>query len=91
MTQVFMPINLRMEQLITEHAHLIEGTKMPKPFLDLISHVEVYKIILKKWENKDFNQHVSYINFPDSFEVLIKGDYKMLKKRQFDLLDKINP
>jgi hypothetical protein len=63
MSEVFMPINLNMEKIIVENAHLIEGVAMPRPFLSLLAHVEVYKVVMSKWEKNDFSEHTSYLRF----------------------------
>jgi hypothetical protein len=88
MSNVFMPINLKMEQVIVENAHLIEGVAIPTPFLQLLAHVEVYRAVIKKWERNDFTQHTSYLNFPEGFEPYVSHTFESLKRRQFHLFGK---
>ena len=82
-----MPLNLQMEKTIIENAHLIEGRDMPPPFLALLSHVEVYKITIRKWREGDYSQHTAYINFPISFEKYVVDTFYRLKHRQARLMD----
>jgi hypothetical protein len=86
MTEVFMPLNLKMEKAIIENAHLIESSGMPSSFRDLLAHTEVYKAIIKKWERGDFSEHTAYLNFPDALHPLVKRTYESLKRRQSELI-----
>ena len=88
MSEVFMPINLNMEEAIIQHAHLIEEETMPKSFLALLAHVEVYKAVIKGWQSGDFSQHTSYLNFPESFRNNVTKTFETLKHRQFELIGK---
>src|SRR5262245_1362761 len=53
MVEVFMPLNLRMAQLVTEHADLIEESEMPPCLLTLCAHVEGYRAIVSAWKGGD--------------------------------------
>jgi hypothetical protein len=86
MSDVFMPINLKMEAAIIENAHLIEGDEMPKAFSDLIAHVEVYKIVIKNWEKNNFAEHTSYLNYPDELDDYVSKIFLTLKRRQMALI-----
>lgn len=86
MTEVFMPLNLQMEKVIVENAHLIEGSGMPDEFLEFLSHVEVYKVVIRRWIDGDFAQHTAYINFPDKFGPYVTETYTNLKSEQARLL-----
>jgi hypothetical protein len=88
MSEVFMPMNLKMEKVIIENVHLIEGATMPKSFLELLAHVEVYKTVIKKWENQDFSEHTSYFNFPENFDADVAKTFTFLKRRQAALIGK---
>jgi plastocyanin len=48
--EVFMPNNLKIEKIITENAHLIEGEEMPQLFRDVLAHVAGWKAVIKTWE-----------------------------------------
>jgi hypothetical protein len=84
--EIFMPINIEMERVIVTNAHLIEGSVMPETFRDLLAHIEVYKIVVKKWEQGDFERHLSYIGFPRAFAQEVADTYQVLKQQQVRLL-----
>jgi len=88
MSWVFMPLNLDMEKAIVGNAHLIDGENMPDSFKALLAHIEVYKIVLKKWESGDFSEHTSYLNYPDGFINDISEKFAALKRRQVVLIGK---
>jgi len=81
-----MPLNLQMRQAIIENTHLVEGDGMPQSFRDLLAHVEVYKITIKKWEAGDFSEHTSYLDFPSEFRREVQAQFAMLKSRQAGLI-----
>lgn len=83
---VFAPMNDAMVKAIVNHAHLIEGRSMPQSFLDLIAHVEGYRVTIDKWERKDFSQYLSVVNFPDSLKTDVAKTFEALKRRQMALL-----
>ncbi|WGM37625.1 hypothetical protein [Caulobacter sp. NIBR1757] len=87
MTEVFMPINLQMERAIVENSHLIDGATMPASFQQFLAHVEVYKVIIKRWETEDFAEHTAYNNFPRTFEHDVTVAFTSLKERQAELID----
>jgi len=87
MSEVFMPLNLKMEKAIIENAHLVEGGEMPPSFQELLAHVEVYKAVMKRWEVGDFGEHIAYINFPSTFDETVVETFKTLKQRQARLTD----
>jgi hypothetical protein len=86
MQEVFMPINLQMRKAIVENTHLVEGQDMPQSFRDLLAHVEVYKVTVKKWEANDFSEHTSYLNFPSDFGREVQATFEALKRRQAGLI-----
>ena len=91
MTEVFMPINLRMEQVIIGRADLLIEPKMPKCLLDFCAHVAAYKAIVKQWGKDDFSLHVASVSYPweplrkyvtSSYEVLMKEQSVLLSRKQ---------
>lgn len=83
MSTVFMPLLLRMEEVILKHADLIEEQDMPRCFIDLISHISAYKPVLQKWSNGDFSEHVSVLRFPGAaMTAYLEPQYRTLKLRQ---------
>jgi hypothetical protein len=86
MNEVFMPLNVQMEAAIVANAHLIEGATMPKEFLDLLAHVEVYRVVQGKWKMGDYSEHTSYINYPEEFGAYVERTFKKLTREQTKLL-----
>jgi hypothetical protein len=81
--EVFMPLNIKMEQTIICNAHLIEGVVMPESFKQLLAHIEAYKAVIKRWDLDDYSDHVSFVPFPtNSLLNYIKETFDMLKRRQ---------
>ena len=83
MATVFMPLILRMEEVILKHSDLIEEQDMPQCFIDLISHISAYKPVLQKWSNGDYSENVSVIRFPGrALTDYLEPQYRNLKLRQ---------
>ncbi len=64
MTTVFMPINLRIYEMVVSKADLLIERDMPECLRELCAHVASYQTVLKKWENNDFSEHTSLIDYP---------------------------
>lgn len=90
MSEVFMPLNLRMEKIIVENADLLEETEMPGCFLQLCAHVATYKAVIKRWESGDFSQQLSSVNYPGhEFRDYVTTSFVSLKRRQAKLLNQL--
>jgi len=90
MTEVFMPMNLRMERIVTENADLFEEDTMADCLLALCAHVAAYKAVLKQWERGDYSTHVSVINFPrEELRDYVESRYARIKRRQVKLLARL--
>ena len=63
MTEVFMPLNERIFEVITNNAELLVESEMPQPLLDVCAHVAGYRPVLKSWADGDTTQHTSVVNF----------------------------
>jgi hypothetical protein len=91
MTTVFMPRNLQLQQLIVSKSDLLIETDMPSCLQDLCIHIAAYQTILKKWENNDFSEHNSLINFPGSeLQEYSRRSFKILKEKQKRLIGEID-
>ena len=90
MVEVFMPLNLQMEKVIVDNAHLIEGAEMPQPFTDLLAHVEVYRIVLRKWTLNDLSEHTAYLEYPKALDTYVAETYHALTRQQTKLLEAFN-
>ena len=82
-TEVFMPLNERMERTIVENADLLPGSIMPQALLTMCAHVAAYKAIRKKWSLGDFSEHNSPINYPwREFRARVTQTFQQLKMEQ---------
>jgi hypothetical protein len=98
MGNVIMPINTKMEDIITSNSHLISGSAMPQSFVEFLAHVETYKAVIKNWENVPLDTvekmnpeiyvdlHTSILDFPESFHGDVERTFAALKRRQEALL-----
>ena len=86
MNEVFMPLNLKIENAIVSNSHLIEGPEMPKPFLDFLAHVEVWKAVFTKWTAAKIEEHRSHIRYPSEFKVYVYDTFARLKAKQNKLI-----
>lgn len=86
---IFMPLNLEKEKIIKSNPHLLIEKSTPKPILDFISHVTVYKIVIKRWGVGDFKEIYSLIDYPSDFSAYITDSYNVLKTKQESYLKKL--
>jgi hypothetical protein len=86
MTEVFMPLNLRMESVVVEKSDLLDESEMPESLLQLCAHVEAYKTVLRQWEAGDFAEHTSVINYPYEVREYAQRSFADLKAEQRRLL-----
>ena len=86
MQEVFMPFNVRKEQAILANSDLVDEKEMPRAFIRLCAHVAGYKIVLKKWENEDYTQNVSSINYPQEIHDYVQCEFNRLKAEQTRLI-----
>ena len=86
MTAVFMPINLRIYEIILSKSDLLIETKMPECLLLFCAHVTAYQAVLKKWENNDYSEYLSVINHPNEIAEYAKTSYQNIKAEQERLL-----
>jgi hypothetical protein len=89
-TNVFMPLNRQMVEVIVHNAHLLssEGDTMPQCLLDLCAHVAGYEVVLKNWESGDFSQLLSLSLHPtDALLDYSVRTFRALRKEQAELLE----
>jgi len=87
MLEVFMPMNLKMEHIIIANSHLMLGGIFPDCFHALLAHVAAYKPVLKKWEEGDFGDHLSLIDFPSvELHQYLSTALSILQTQQQELL-----
>ncbi len=86
---VFMPINMRLYETVLSKSDLLIESEMPESLLLLCAHVAAYQAVVKKWEQKDFSEHASLVNFPSkSLLDYADNSYYQLKMEQTKLLGK---
>jgi hypothetical protein len=89
MSTVFAPINNRMYELVLSKSDLLLETEVPQCFRDLSAHVVGYQLVMKKWENGDYSQHLSFILFPqEDLLTYVTDSFNALKQEQARLLGK---
>lgn len=89
--EVFQPMNVRMEQAITENAQLIEGGHIYPVFTELILHVESYKAIIAKWKDTDTkvnnpqfleeSENTGLIPFPIGFDDCVRRRFEAMQAK----------
>ena len=87
MTTVFMPINLRIYEIILSKSELLIETKMPECLLLFCAHVTAYQAVIKKWEINDYSEHLSIVNYPNEIDEYAKSSYQTLKAEQARLIN----
>ncbi len=89
MINVFHPLNEKVEAIIIENIHLIEGDEIPKAFTQALSHVSAYRAVIAQWESGDYSEHVSVNNWPaKGLMESVKPVFEELTKKQSKLLGK---
>jgi hypothetical protein len=83
---VFLPLNEFRGDLILTNSHLIREQDMPECLLAFVAHAAAYKAVLKKWEEGDFSEFLSIIDFPADLEKYATRSYQELKREQLQLL-----
>lgn len=86
MLSVFVPINEKIYEIIINNGDLILENEFPKCLKDFCAHVQSYKPVLNKWENKDYSEHISLLNYPNDLDTYIESGYKYLKVKQSTLI-----
>jgi len=87
MVEVFFPLIARMENLVIQHADLIDETEMPPCLLELVTHVSTYQAVLRAWQDGDYGRHTSMLPYPRAtITEYLERRYAELKQRQAELL-----
>jgi hypothetical protein len=85
-TEVFMPLNERLEALTINQSHLLEEDEVPPCLLALCAHVEAYRGILAEWRNGNFTQSTPPVLYPGDVLKYACERYLGLKSRQAALV-----
>ena len=97
MRNVFQPMNIKMEDVLTNNAQLLVGDKMPIIFSQLIAHTEAYKATIAKWteptgtEDKSPIANLSPLPFPKRPDLrdCITAEFHALKVLQQQLKEQL--
>jgi hypothetical protein len=88
MTTVFMPLNRQMRDVIVDHADLLDEERIPELLLEVCAHVAAYEAVLRRWEESDYSEHITSINFPaDELLWYAREGVRRLKAEQNRLLN----
>ncbi len=86
-----MPRNLQLYDLIMSKSDLIIETDIPDCLKDLCAHVAAYQALLKKWQDNDFSEHKSLINYPrKTLTEYALQSFKQLKSKQAELIGEVS-
>ena len=85
-TEVFMPINQRMVQVVQEHADLLEETEMHPCLINLSAHVAGYTFLLKAWDAGDYSRNTSPTLFPGDLGEYVQEHYERLQRTQAEIM-----
>ncbi|MCL2327689.1 MAG: hypothetical protein FWC39_04140 [Bacteroidetes bacterium] len=80
--EVFHKNNLEIEKIIINKAYLIIEESVPQCLIDFVTHISYNKILLKKWDNNNFEQIHCLIDFPVDFDEYVYNSYRRLTSEQ---------
>lgn len=86
MSVVFMPINVKLYDIILNKSDLLIETDMPSSIQKFCAHTVAYQAVLEKWKNEDYSEHLSVIGYPGEIEEYARESYIKLKAEQAILL-----
>jgi hypothetical protein len=86
---VFMPLNQLREKIILENTHLIYEKKIPDCFVEFSTHVVSYRVLMAKWEAKNFTETYSPVDFPVDFDPYVQSTFEKLKAEQSKLIGQL--
>lgn len=84
--EVFHPLNAQLEHIIINKAHLIIEEEMPQCLKRFLAHSAGFKAVIKKWQDGDFTEHSSVIEYPDEIEEYAESSFLSLRKQQRKLI-----
>lgn len=87
MRTVFAPINDEMLTIITKNSDMLIEADLPIPLQSFCAHVAAYKVVLERWNNQDFSEHASLLDYPTKeIAGYLETSFKHLKSEQARLL-----
>lgn len=83
----FIPRNERIQELLSQHSHLIEGDQIPTSFLEFIDHHSSWTLELKRWREAGIREGLySRRSWPVRFADEVVATFHLLKRRHASLL-----
>ncbi|MEU9233986.1 hypothetical protein [Streptomyces subrutilus] len=84
---VFLPNIQAMRDLVIKRADLLSEPEMPPILLQLCAHVSGYEITAARWEQGNFDEHLSVVPFPsEEIAAYARHGFAGLKQQQGRLL-----
>jgi hypothetical protein len=84
---VFGPMHAEMMSAITKNADLLIEDDIPDSLRLFCAHVAVYKVVLARWEDHDFSEYTSILNYPaQELTIYLQKSFEKLKAEQRRLL-----
>ncbi|MCM8570869.1 hypothetical protein NE848_15845 [Gramella jeungdoensis] len=84
---VFHPINQEIYTMVLKNGDLFIENEFPEPLRDLCAHYESYKPVIEQWKDKNYEEHLSLLNYPTDLLDYAKTSYEHLKIQQRKLID----
>lgn len=74
-------------KLIISKAHLLIENEMPPCLLDFCAHKAGYDVLIQRWHNQDFTEHLSVVRHPgDRLYEYLERSFTELKRQQAEEL-----
>ncbi|MBC8109537.1 MAG: hypothetical protein H7Y04_00600 [Verrucomicrobia bacterium] len=86
--EVFIPLNMKQEELLLKNAHLLIENELPKCIVELITHTSEMKVLKNKWEKGDIAKNFSH-PYPHELKSYSESSYLLLKNEQKKLIELI--
>lgn len=83
---IFVPMYTASEALILKNAHLIREEGFPESLLRFMMHASLYKAMLVKWKQEDFQEYLPKIDYPTELNEYAQKSYLELKHEQLMLI-----
>jgi len=83
MLTVFRPLHDEMVSVICKNADLFEEDDLPTALQIFLAHVAAYKVVFERWEQNDFSEHTSIVNYPaQPLQMYLSDTYRACKAEQ---------
>jgi hypothetical protein len=70
-------------ELITSRAHLLIESEMPDCLLQFLAHKSGYDVLVRRWAERDFAEHLSVVRHPgDELHDYLRRSFTQLKRDQ---------